>query len=52
VNHSVAAVTSALRPNLINEFNFVRVHNRLEYFPSSLGPSSGINIPLYFPVND
>ena len=52
VNHLVVDLTSALcRPNLINDFNFVRVHNRLEYFPSGLSPSSGINIPLYFPVN-
>jgi hypothetical protein len=51
VNHLVVDQTSALKPNLINDFNFVRVHNRLEYFPQDLTPASGINIPLYFPVN-
>ncbi|MDQ6663957.1 MAG: Plug and carboxypeptidase regulatory-like domain-containing protein, partial [Acidobacteriota bacterium] len=50
VNHLVIDQTSSLRSNLINDFNFVRVHNRLEYFPNSLNPASGIKIPLYFPV--
>ena len=50
VNHEVADFTSTFRPNLINDFNFVRVHNRLEQFPNGLSPASGINIPLYFPV--
>ena len=52
VNHEVADFTSTFRPNLINDFNFVRVHNRLENFPSGLSPASGIQIPLYFPVDD
>jgi len=52
VNHEVADFTSTFKPNLINDFNFVRVHNRLENFPSGLSPSSGISIPLYFPVNE
>jgi hypothetical protein len=51
VNHLVVDQTSSLKPNLINDFNFVRVHNRLEYFPQALTPASGINVPLYFPVN-
>jgi hypothetical protein len=50
VNHLVVDQTSSLKPNLINDFNFVRVHNRLEQFPNGLSPASGINIPLYYPV--
>jgi hypothetical protein len=50
VNHEVADFTSTFRPNLINDFNFVRVHNRLEQFPDGLSPASGINIPQYFPI--
>jgi hypothetical protein len=51
VSHMVIDQTSAFKANLINDFNFVRVHNRLQYFPQGLSPASGINIPPYFPIN-
>lgn len=50
VNHLVLDETSTFKPNLINDFNFVRVHNRLHQNPNGLSPSSGINIPQYFPI--
>jgi hypothetical protein len=50
VNHLVLDETSVFKPTLINDFNFVRVHNRLERFYSGITPSSGINIPLYYPI--
>jgi hypothetical protein len=41
---------AALRPTLINDFNFVRSHNRIMQFPADVKPSSvGINIPQLFP---
>jgi hypothetical protein len=40
---------STLKPNLINEFNFVRSHNRIMQFPPDVSPSRwGINIPQLF----
>lgn len=40
---------SVLRPNLINDFNWVRSHNRIKQFPADVSPSTwGINIPQLF----
>jgi len=50
-NNTTVTFTSAFRPNLLNEANFARTHLRLEYFPTGIPHSSGINIPLVFPVN-
>ncbi len=51
-NNTTVNVTSTLRPNLINDFNLVRVHNRLEYFPTGITPTQlGTSIPKLFPVN-
>jgi hypothetical protein len=50
-SHLTVDQTSMFKPNLINDFNFVRIHNRLEDFRSTLTPSaSGINIPELFPI--
>ena len=38
VNHLVVDLTSTFTSNLINDFNFVRVHNRLEQFPRRIEP--------------
>ncbi len=40
---------STLRANLINEFNFVRSHNRIMRFPPDVSPARwGVNIPQLF----
>ena len=41
--------TSALRPNLLNDFNWVRSNNRIKQFPGDVSPSvTGVNIPQLF----
>ncbi len=52
-NHLTVDQTSTLRPNLINDFNLVRIANRLENrFPGALSPAgTGVNIPELFPIN-
>jgi len=51
-NHLTVDQTSTFRPNLINDFNLVRISNRLEDFPGDVSPAqSGINIPELFPIN-
>ena len=52
-SHLTVAQTSTLRPNLINDFNLVRIANRLQnQFPGALTPQeTGINIPELFPIN-
>jgi len=40
---------SSLKPNLINDFTFVRSHNRIMQFPADVSPTTwGINIPQLF----
>lgn len=40
---------ATLKPNLINDFTFVRSHNRIMQFPADISPSTwGINIPQLF----
>ena len=42
-------VHSAFKPNLINEFNFVRSHNRIMQFPPDVSGSRwGVSIPQLF----
>ncbi len=44
---------SALRPNLLNDFNWVRSHNRIMYFPGDVSPAKwGINVPQLFADDD
>ena len=52
--HLTVSQTSTFRPNLINDFNLVRIANRLQnQFPGALTPQqTGINIPELFPIND
>ena len=52
-NHLTVDQTSTLRPNLINDFNLVRIANRLEnHYPGALSPQgTGINVPELFPIN-
>jgi len=44
VSHMGIDQTSAFKANLINDFNFVRVHTASSIFPR-LEPGVGINIP-------
>jgi hypothetical protein len=40
---------SSLKPNLLNDFNWVRSHNRIKQFPPDVSPETwGINIPQLF----
>src|SRR5712692_8688386 len=49
----VVDFTSTLRPNLINDLNFVRSHNRIMQFPPDVsGARWGISIPKLFPTNE
>lgn len=44
-----ANYNAVLRPNLINDFNWTRSHNRIMYFPPEFGSQAwGINIPQIF----
>jgi hypothetical protein len=44
---------AALRPNLLNDFNWVRSHNRIMQFPPDVSPTKyGINIPQLFDDNE
>ena len=44
---------AALRPNLLNDFNLVRSHNRIMQFPPDVSPATwGINIPQLFDDNE
>jgi hypothetical protein len=48
-----ANFSASLRPNLINDFNWVRSHNRIMYFPGDVSPAKwGINVQQLFPDND
>lgn len=48
-----ANYNGVLRSNLINDFNWVRSHNRIMQFPPDLSASKwNINIPQIFPDND
>ncbi len=51
-SHLTVGQTSTFKPNLINDFNLVRIANRLQnQFPGALTPQqTGINIPLLFPI--
>jgi hypothetical protein len=50
-SHLVIDETSTFQPNLINDFNFVRISNRLIDNRGTLSPSqTGINIPELFPI--
>lgn len=41
---------ASLRPTLLNDFNWVRSHNRIMQFPPDMSPATwGINIPQLFP---
>lgn len=45
-DNTAANFTSTFRPNLINDFNFVRSHNRIMQFPPDVsGATWGISIP-------
>ncbi|MBI3279820.1 MAG: hypothetical protein HYZ57_08270, partial [Acidobacteria bacterium] len=49
----VVNYNATLRPNLIMDFNWVRSHNRIMYFPPEVpGSRFGINIPQIFQDND
>lgn len=49
----VVDFTSTFRPNLINDFNLVRSHNRIMQFPPDVsGATWGINIPKLFVTNE
>lgn len=49
----VVDFTSTLKPNLINDLNFVRSHNRIMQFPPDVSGSTwGISIPKLFPTNE
>ena len=40
---------ASLRRTLLNDFNFVRSHNRIKQFPPDVSPSTwGINVPQLF----
>ena len=40
---------SSLTPNVLNDFNWVRSHNRIMQFPPDVSPTTwGINIPQLF----
>jgi hypothetical protein len=44
---------AALRPNLLNDFNLVRSHNRIMQFPPDVSPATwGVNIPQLFEDNE
>lgn len=48
-----ANYNATLSPTLLNDFNFVRSHNRIMQFPPDVSPSTwGINIPQLFPDNE
>jgi hypothetical protein len=44
---------ASLKPTLLNDFNFVRSHNRIMQFPPDVSPATwGINIPQLFPDDE
>ena len=44
---------ASLRANLLNDFNWVRSHNRIKQFPPDVSPTTwGINIPQLFPDDE
>src|SRR5437773_756053 len=48
-----ANYSAALRPNLLNDFNWVRSHNRIMYFPGDVSPAKwGINVQQLFADNE
>ena len=51
-SHLTVDQASTFRPNLINDFNLVRIGNRLIDNRGELSPAqTGINIPELFPIN-
>ena len=48
-----ANYSATLRPNLLNDFNWVRSHNRIMYFPGDVSPAKwGINVQQLFADNE